>query len=269
MLPNFTIVICGAVVTVIMLAVTGSGLITPETRTRIGAMPEVGRPMMQHLIAEPAGQARIAILEVERRAEEIGRLGDLPPSVPGPVPAVTDDERPGEPAPAQSPGEPAALSIATPAAPAIAAPAAPTVVAPAPVETPPAMPGVAAAAPATLPFPPAEDADDGAVADAPPAPPREAPADGVTEAAVPESGATELQSVAALADKEEVVGPPIHGGAPSNVRLPRAHAGTKVTPARKPVRHAIRRPHRHRGHRFYAASNSYAYPFGPSGVRFR
>jgi len=261
MLPNFTIVICGAVLTVIMLAVTGSGLITPETRTRIGAMPEVGRPMMQHLIAEPAGQARIAMLEVARRAEELGRLRDLPPSVPGT--AVADDERPAELAAAQSPGEPAA--------PAIAAPAAPAVAAPAPVETPPAVPVMVAAAPAVppLPFPPAEDADR-AVADAPPASPREAPADGVTEAVVPEGGATELQSVAALADKEEVVGPPpIRGGAPSSVRLPRAHAGTKVTPARKPVRHAIRRPHRHRGHRFYAASNSYAYPFAPSGVRFR
>jgi hypothetical protein len=265
MLPNFTIVVCGAVLTVIMLAVTGSGLITPETRTRIGAMPEVGRPMMQHLIAEPAGQAQIAMLEVARRAEELGRLRDLAPSVPGPAPAVADDERPAEPATAQSPGEPAAPAIATPAAPVIAAPA--------PVETPPAAPIIVAAAPAvpTLPFPPAEDAD-GAVADAPPAPPREAPADGAPEAAIPENGPTEvqsMQSVAALADKEEVVGPPIRHGAPSSVRLPRAHAGTKVTPARKPVRHAIRRPHRHRGHRFYAASYSYAYPFGPSGTRFR
>jgi hypothetical protein len=265
MLPNFTIVVCGAVLTVIMLAVTGSGLITPETRTRIGAMPEVGRPMMQHLIAEPAGQAQIAMLEVARRAEELGRLRDLPPSVPGPAPAVADDERPAEPATAQSPGEPAAPAIATPAAPAIAAPA--------PVETPPAAPVIAAAAPAVpiLPFPPAEDAD-GAVADAPPAPPREAPADGVPEVTVPESGATELQSMqsmAALADQEVVGGPPIRRGAPSSVRLPPAHPGTKVTRARKPVRHAIRRPHRHRGHRFYAASYSYAYPFGPASTRFR
>jgi hypothetical protein len=251
MLPNFTIVVCGVVLTVIMLAVTGSGLITPETRTRIGAMPEVGRPMMQHLIAEPAGQAQIAMLEVARRAEELGRLRDLPPSVPGPAPAVADDERPAEPATAQSPGEPAATAIATPAAPAIAAPA--------PVETPPAAPVIVAAAPA----------------DAPPAPPREAPADGVPEVTVPKSGATELQSIqsiqsmAALADQEEVVGPPIRRAAPSNVRLPPAHVGTKVTRARKPVRHAIRRPHRHRGHRFYAASYSYAYPFGPASTRFR
>jgi hypothetical protein len=53
MLPNFTVVICGAILTVLMLAVAGSGLIDPETRTRIGAMPEVGRPMMQRMITEP------------------------------------------------------------------------------------------------------------------------------------------------------------------------------------------------------------------------
>jgi hypothetical protein len=218
--------------------------------------------MMQHLIAEPAGQARIAMLEVARRAEELGRLRDLPPSVPGPAAAVADDEQPAEPAAAQSPGEPTAPAIAAPAAPAFAAPA--------PVETPPAAPVIIAAAPAVPTLPPAEDAD-GAVADAPPVPPRQAPADGVTEAAVPESGPTEpqsVQSMAALAD-QEVVGPPIRPGAPLSVRLPRAHAGTKVTPARRPVRHAIRRPHRHRGHRFYAASYSYGYPFGPSGTRFR
>jgi hypothetical protein len=69
MLPNFTVVICGAILTVLMLAVAGSGLIDPETRTRIGAMPEVGRPMMQRMIAEPA--ARFAALEASRRAEEL------------------------------------------------------------------------------------------------------------------------------------------------------------------------------------------------------
>jgi hypothetical protein len=54
MLPNFTIVICGAILTVMMLAVTGSGLVTPETRMRIGAMSEIGRPMVQSMIpAQP------------------------------------------------------------------------------------------------------------------------------------------------------------------------------------------------------------------------
>ena len=75
MLPNFTIVVCGAILTVMMLAVTGSGLITPETRTRIGEMPEVGRPMMQRMISEPAGQAQFAALELSRRA-----AGDRPPA---------------------------------------------------------------------------------------------------------------------------------------------------------------------------------------------
>src|SRR5258707_11264746 len=100
MLPNFTVVICGAVLTVIMLAVTGSGLVTPETRTRIGEMPEVGRPMVQGMIPEQAGQARFAALELARRAEEIGHLRDLAPPalVSEPVPAVRDGEPVREPA---------------------------------------------------------------------------------------------------------------------------------------------------------------------------
>src|SRR6516162_9592733 len=79
MLPNFTIVICGAILTVMMLAVTGSGLVTPETRTRIGETPEIGRPMVQRMIPEQAGQAQFAALDLSRRAEEIGRLRDLAP----------------------------------------------------------------------------------------------------------------------------------------------------------------------------------------------
>jgi hypothetical protein len=100
MLPNFTIVICGAILTVMMLAVTGSGLVTPETRTRIGEMPEIGRPMVQRMIPEQAAQAQFAALDLSRRAEEIGRLRDLAPPalVSEPAPAARDDELVREPA---------------------------------------------------------------------------------------------------------------------------------------------------------------------------
>src|SRR5271168_2999913 len=94
MLPNFTVVICGAILTVVMLAVTGSGLIAPETRTRIGEMPEVGRPMMQHMIAEPAGQAQFMVSELARRAEGLARLRDqvTPAPMAEPVAAVRTEE---------------------------------------------------------------------------------------------------------------------------------------------------------------------------------
>ena len=82
MLPNFTVVICGAILTVLMLAVTGSGLVAPETHTRVGAMPEVGRPMMQRMIAAPAGQAQFAAFELARRTEELVRLRDIMPTLP-------------------------------------------------------------------------------------------------------------------------------------------------------------------------------------------
>jgi hypothetical protein len=91
MLPNFTVVICGAVLTVLMLAMAGSGLIDPETRTPIGAMPEIGRPMMQRMIAEPVAQAQFAALERSRRAEELLRLRDLAPAIVDPAPAADHD----------------------------------------------------------------------------------------------------------------------------------------------------------------------------------
>src|SRR5262249_56904720 len=119
----FTIVICGAILTVMMLAVTGSGLVTPETRTRIGEMPEVGRPMVQRMIPEQAGQAQFAALELSRRAEEIGRLRDLTPPalVSGPAPAARDAEPVQEPAEEPAPEPIAAEHLDQPAAPVVAA----------------------------------------------------------------------------------------------------------------------------------------------------
>jgi hypothetical protein len=104
MLPNFTVVICGALLTVLMLAVAGSGLIDPETRTRVGAMPEISRPMMQRMITEPA-RGQFAAIEMSRRAEALMRLRDLAPSTAEQAPAAELDEpaqpgvEPGAPAP--------------------------------------------------------------------------------------------------------------------------------------------------------------------------
>jgi hypothetical protein len=251
MLPNFTIVICGAVLTVMMLAVTGSGLVTPETRTRIGEMPEVGRPMMQHMISEPAGQAQFAALELSRRAEEIDRLRDLlPPAlVSEPAPAVGDSEPAEEHAPvaAEHPDEPAALTDAA-----------------APVP-PPAVVAAVAPEPLASPRPPDPQASDGGktVTDPRPAAAGETAA-GVEaiEAMIPGRSATGSRAVAALADTEEVV-PSVRPGGRLNVRLPRARAIAKAATSarRRPVHHAIRRPHRHL-HRSYAFYSRSPNPFG-------
>jgi hypothetical protein len=228
MLPNFTIVICGAILTVMMLAVTGSGLVTPETRTRIGEIPEIGRPMVQRMIPEQAGQAQFAALDLSRRAEEIGRLRDLAPPalVSEPASAARDVELVQEPAPepvvTEHPDETAAPVVA--AAP--PEPPAPVVVAAAaPAPPPPAVP------PAAL--PPAPPADDSgkAPADTPPADSRDTAAVAVNAVeamvpGVPGADASGSRAVAALADTVETA-PSVHLGARPNLRLPRRRAQAK------------------------------------------
>ena len=140
MLPNFTVVICGAVLTVLMLAVAGSGLIDPQTRTRIGAMPEISRPMMQGMITEPAARAQFAALEASRRAEELMRLRDLAPAVAEPVPSAehNDPDQPAAESAAPAP-QPSSNTSAAPAASAEADPPAVVDAAPSVAEVPPAV----------------------------------------------------------------------------------------------------------------------------------
>jgi hypothetical protein len=74
MLPNLKIVICAVMFAVIAFAVTGAGVHLPETYTRIGEMPEIGRPMMQRMITDEPAQAQFHILTLTRRAEELDQL---------------------------------------------------------------------------------------------------------------------------------------------------------------------------------------------------
>jgi hypothetical protein len=74
MLPNLKILICGLVFGLLLFAVTGAGVKLPDSYTRVGEMPEIGRPMMQRMIAEEPAQARFHILTVVRRSEELERL---------------------------------------------------------------------------------------------------------------------------------------------------------------------------------------------------
>jgi hypothetical protein len=91
MLPNFKIVIGGVLIFVLLFAVTGAGIVTPQTYTRIGAMPEIGRPLMQRVIADESAQLSTAL----RRGDE-ARQHELAALVAISVPQAAPD--PDEPA---------------------------------------------------------------------------------------------------------------------------------------------------------------------------
>jgi hypothetical protein len=97
------------------------------------------------------------------------------------------------------------------------------------------------------------------VADPPPANRADTSVDAI-EAMIP-GPATVSQAVAALANTEEVA-PSVRLGARLNVRLPQARTVAKAaTLVKRPVRHAVRRPHRHRSYAFHGrAANPFAQP---------
>jgi hypothetical protein len=172
--------------------VAGSGLIDPEARTRIGAMPEIGRPMMQRMITEPAAREQFAALETSRRAEELIRLRDLAPAVAEPAPSAEHDDQatvesaaPAPQPPSDTSAAPAASAEAEPPAVAEAAPAVPRAPA-AVVEWEPAATAETAPA-AVAPTVPGTDAAPLAVAIAEPAPPTAAEAAPDPAASTPEA----------------------------------------------------------------------------------
>jgi hypothetical protein len=115
MLPNFKIVIGGVLIFVLLFAVTGAGVVTPQIYTRIGAMPEIGRPMMQRVIGDEPALAQLPAST--RRGDEL-RLRELatlaavlePPAAPSrDEPAVNEravEER------SETPAEVAAIEAA-------------------------------------------------------------------------------------------------------------------------------------------------------------
>src|ERR1700683_564011 len=52
MLPSIKVLIGALLLCGLLFAMTGVGIIMPETHTRIGEMPAVGRPMMQRMITD-------------------------------------------------------------------------------------------------------------------------------------------------------------------------------------------------------------------------
>jgi hypothetical protein len=76
MLPNLKFVVCGILFCVLLFAAAGTGVILPDSRTRIGEMPEVGRPMMQRSMADVPAQAQVYMMTAARRSDELERLRD-------------------------------------------------------------------------------------------------------------------------------------------------------------------------------------------------
>src|SRR5262250_1363029 len=77
MLPNLKILVCAAVFAPLLFAVTGAGVLLPDSYTRVGEMPEIGRPMMQRMIVDEPAQAQFYVMTVARRSEELERLREL------------------------------------------------------------------------------------------------------------------------------------------------------------------------------------------------
>jgi len=104
MLPNLKFLICGILFCVLLFVMTGAGVMLPDSRTHIGEMPEIGRPMMQRVMAEEPALAQFhlvsktASVSVPVPHPEIGsdvirneldRIAALPPSAEGELNAPT------------------------------------------------------------------------------------------------------------------------------------------------------------------------------------
>jgi hypothetical protein len=99
MLPNLKFLVCGILFCVLLFAVTGAGVMMPDSRTHIGEMPEIGRPMMQRSMAEVPARAPAYTMAVARRSGEIERLRELSPVETAPAPPEPDLPTPEPPMP--------------------------------------------------------------------------------------------------------------------------------------------------------------------------
>lgn len=97
MLPNLKFLVCGILFCVLLFVVTGAGVMLPDSRTRIGEMPEIGRPMMQRSMAGIPAQAQVDLqvdLMTARRNDELERLRE-----PAETATEPDQPNPGSPKP--------------------------------------------------------------------------------------------------------------------------------------------------------------------------
>jgi hypothetical protein len=74
MLPSFKIVLGALLLCAVLFAISGAGIVLPESHTRFGEVPEVGRSMMQPMIGKERAQERLQRLNTARRAEQLEEL---------------------------------------------------------------------------------------------------------------------------------------------------------------------------------------------------
>jgi len=98
MLPNLKFLICGILFCVLLFVVTGAGVMLPDSRTHIGEMPEIGRPMMQRSMADVPAQAQVYVM-MARRNDELERLQEPPPAQIESDWTKADQRNPGQPNP--------------------------------------------------------------------------------------------------------------------------------------------------------------------------
>jgi hypothetical protein len=97
MLPNLSFLTCGILFCLVLFVLAGTGAMLPDARTRIGEMPEIGRPMMQQSIAEAPAPIQFYRVVVVRPGDEPERPRDV---------AVAGTVRPDFDPPAADPANP-------------------------------------------------------------------------------------------------------------------------------------------------------------------
>ena len=121
MLPNLKFLICGILFCVLLFVVTGAGVMLPDSRTHIGEMPEIGRPMMQRSMADVPAQAQVYVMTA-RRNDELEWLREPAPAQTEPDSTKADQPNPGQPNPGSP--KPDLVATVTPDGPQTANPAA-------------------------------------------------------------------------------------------------------------------------------------------------
>jgi hypothetical protein len=97
MLPNLKFLVGGILFCILLFAVAGAGVMAPDSRTRIGEMPEIGRPMMQRSMADLPVQAQVNTMTAARRSDEREWLSEAAPVEAAPAQPEPEQPEPDTP----------------------------------------------------------------------------------------------------------------------------------------------------------------------------